>query len=199
MAIDLYSGTPGSGKSLRACYKLISTIKSGRNVIGNFPIDENYFKKKKKIGEFIYVSNTDMTVKFLKDYAKEHHKINREHQTLIIIDECASKFNCRNFEAKDRPEWITLLEQHRKLGFDIILITQDDRRIDRQIRSLIETEFKHKAIKNYKTFGAILSLATGGFFVAVEYWYGSKLKCGAEFFRLHKKKARIYDTYKIFE
>lgn len=45
MAIYLYSGTPGSGKSLHATYDLIDYIKSGRGVIANFQVDTSYFKK----------------------------------------------------------------------------------------------------------------------------------------------------------
>lgn len=196
--IYLYSGTPGSGKSLRSAYKLIEWLKRGKDAICNFPIDENYFKGK-KIGNFTYLNNQELTVQYLKDYAKNNHKLNREGQTLIIIDECASIFNCRSWDAKNRMEWIYFFQQHRKLGYDVILISQNDRLIDRQIRAFIETEYKHRSIKNYKTFGFLLSFFTGGLFCAVEYWYGTSLKCGQEFFTLHRRKAKIYDTYKIFE
>ena len=85
------------------------------------------------------------------------------------------------------------------MNYDIILISQSDRLIDRQIRAFIETEYKHRALKNYKLFGQILSLIFGGLFVSVEYWYGPNLKCGSEFFLLNRKKARVYDTMKMFD
>lgn len=198
--IYLYSGTPGSGKSLRAAYKLIESIKIGKSVIANFPIDETYFKPRKKpYGNFDYVNNQELTVDFLKTYAKLFHEPYREHQTLLIIDECASIFNSRSWDKGDRQEWIYFFQQHRKLGYDVILISQNDRLIDRQIRAFIETEWKHRAIKNYKTFGFLLSSFTGGMFCAVEYWYGMHLRCGSEMFFINRKKAKIYDTYKIFE
>jgi len=197
--IYLYSGTPGSGKSLNAAYKLIEWLKKGKSAICNFPIDETYFKKRKKVGKFIYMNNQELTVQALKDYAKANHKLNREGQTLIIIDECAAMFNSRSWDNKNRMEWIYFFQQHRKLGFDVILISQSDRLIDRQIRAFVETEFKHRSVRNYKTFGLILSLFSGGLFCSVEYWYGTNLKCGQEFFTLHKRKAKIYDTYKLFD
>ena len=46
--------------------------------------------------------------------------------------------NCRDFGRKDRNAWVTFFSQHRKLGFNIILITQSDRMLDKQIRSLVE-------------------------------------------------------------
>jgi len=200
LSVTLYSGTPGSGKSLRAAYKIISWLKSGRAVIANFPIDETYFSKcRKKVGDFTYFDNQELTVKMLKEYSKEHHKPFREHQTLLVIDECAAMFNTRTYGRADRMDWIFFFQQHRKLGYDVILISQSDRLIDRQIRAFIETEYKHRAIKNYKTFGWLISLICGGLFVAVEYWYGAHLRCGSEMFLLNKKKAAIYDSFKIFE
>ena len=202
--IELYSGTPGSGKSLYCAYEIIRLLNKGRNVIANFPIDMDYFKNKKGkssvlLRKFIYANNQELTVQFLKQYAKCWHAPFKEHQTTIIIDECASIFNSRSWDAKDRMEWIYFFQQHRKLGYDVILISQNDRLIDRQIRAFIETEYKHRALKNYKTFGLLLSTITGGLFVRVEYWYGMRIKCSSEFFRLHRKKAKIYDTYKLFE
>ncbi|MFI3116044.1 MAG: zonular occludens toxin domain-containing protein [Clostridia bacterium] len=198
--ISLYSGTPGSGKSLSAAYLIIRCLKRKCNVIANFHINMDYFKKyKKPMGDFVPLDNSEMTVRFLKDYAKENHKAFREHQTLIIIDECAIKFNSRTSMDKDRLEWITFFQQHRKLGFDVVLISQSDKLIDRQIRAFIETEFKHRNLKNYKTFGFILSILFGGFFCQVENWYGMRLKVGHRFFLLNKKKANIYNTYQIFE
>lgn len=196
--IYLYTGTPGSGKSLRAAYKIISKLKHGYNVIANFPIDMGYFGKS-KIGKFLYLDNSELTVRYLKDFARKNHKFGKEGQTLIVIDECASMFNCRSWDAKGRMDWIYFMQQHRKLGFDMLLISQHDRLIDKQIRSFVETEYKHRAIKNYTLFGSLLSFMTGGLFVAVEYWYGTNLRVGKEMFRFNKKKAKIYDTNLLFE
>lgn len=198
MAIYLYSGTPGSGKSLRATYKIIQWLRFKKNVIANFPIDLDYFKKK-KIGDFQYKSNDELTVDYLIQYANEHHIKSVKAQTLIVIDECGCIFNCRQWENKDRQKWINFFSLHRHFNYDVILISQSDRLIDRQIRAFIESEFKHRSIKNYKLFGQVLSFLFGGLFVAVEYWYGPNLKCGSEFFTLNRKKARVFDTMKLFE
>lgn len=196
--ISLYSGTPGSGKSLYAANYIITWLKSKRAVIANFPIDLGYFKGK-KIGEYVYKMNSELTVRFLKNYAKDHHQKGREHQTLLVIDECACIFNSRSWDRADRADWILFFQQHRKLGYDVILVAQNDRLIDRQIRAFIETEFKHRNVRNYKFFGWILALITGGLFCRVEYWYGTRLKVGSQYFLLNKKKAAIYDTSLIFE
>lgn len=196
--IALYSGTPGSGKSLKAAYEIIRLLNLKRNVIANFPIDLSYFGKK-KIGKFTWLDNSELTVDYLLEYAKLYHVPQKEHQTTIFIDECAVMFNSRDFGRKDRMKWVVFFQQHRKLGFDVILIAQHDRMIDRQIRAFIETEYKHRALKNYKTFGWIISLLSGGLFIQVEVWYGMRLKCSSSLFRYSKRKAKIYDTYQIFK
>lgn len=168
-----------------------------RDVICNFPIDLDYFGKK-KIGRFTYVDNSELTVDFLVSYAKKYHRPNKEHQTTIFIDECSVMFNSRDFGRKDRMSWIVFFQQHRKLGFDVVLIAQHDRMIDRQIRAFIETEYKHRQFKSYKTFGFLLDFICGGLFMRVEYWYGMNMKCSSQMFRYNKKKASIYNTYQIF-
>jgi len=207
MAVNLYSGTPGSGKSLRAAYKLIEWLFMGRGAIANFPIDESYFYKKKhgklvpkkmKIGKFTYMDNESLTVDYLMQYARDNHVPFKERQTLLIIDECASMFNSRDVKRSDRAKWIQFFQQHRKLGYEIILISQSDRLIDRQIRAFIEMEYKHRAMKNYKTFGWILSLLCGGLFQCSEFWYGVNIKTNGFMFLLNRKKAKIYDSFKIF-
>lgn len=198
--ISLYSGTPGSGKSLHAAYDLIRWLESGKDVIANFPIDFEYFSHPRKhLGQFLYMDNYALTVDFLKDYARYHHVLGKENQTLIIIDECAVIFNSRTFDRSDRLQWISFFSQHRKLGYEIILISQNDRMIDRQIRTLIETEYKYRNIRNYKIFGRLLSILFGGAFVRVQYWYSVRLKINSQFFRFHPKQASIYDTMQLFD
>lgn len=195
--VELYSGTPGSGKSLYATYELIRQLKIGRGVIANFDINQSYFKKPVK---FTYKDNSDITVDYLVKYSEDNHIKGKEHQTLIIIDEAGTLFNCRDLSDKNRKKWIKFFTQHRKLGFDVILICQFDKMLDKQIRSsVIETECKFRNIKNYKTFGWVLSLIFGGLFIKVDYWYGAKLRVGSQIFTFRRKKASIYDTYKLFE
>lgn len=199
--ISLYSGTPGSGKSLYTAYDIIRRLNLKRRVIANFNINFQYFKKKAESRKpyFTYCDNSELTPQYLVEYAKKYHELGKEHQTLVIIDECATMFNSREWDKSNRMEWIVFFQQHRKLGFDVVLVAQNDRLIDRQIRAFIETEYKYRAIKNFKFFGGLLSLFCGGLFVRVEYWYGTRLRCGAEYFRLNKRKAKIYNTFEIFK
>lgn len=222
--IYLYSGTPGSGKSFHLAKDIFSRLRVRKKpVIANFEINldivrlnclgnlkmrltdlfrhsfRHYNKKKGKIGTFFYRDNSELTVEWLEQYAREHHKFGREGQTLLIIDECATIFNARAWNATDRQKWIVFFQQHRKLGYNVILVSQNDRLIDRQIRAFVEYEVKHRSVKNYNWMGILVSLFSGGkLFAAVTYWYGVRERVGVEFIRFNRQFANIYNTYQIF-
>lgn len=201
--IELYTGTPGSGKSLHCAKVICQKLKAKKNVIANFDVNLTIFKKK-KIGKFTYMDNSELSPELLLNYALYNHKRNTngnisEGQTLLVIDECQILFNSRDWNAKDRMKWATFFTQHRKFGFNIILITQFDRLIDRQIRSLVEYQIIHRKVSNFKTIGFILGIVCGGhLFVAVTQWYGIREKVSSEFFSLRSRYMRLYDSYKIF-
>ena len=201
MSIWLYSGTPGSGKSFHAAKDIVRWMKRDRGLIRNFPVNESFVPAKKLKAHVEYWDNSELTAERLVAYALEHHKIGKEGQTLVVIDECQIIFNCRDFGRKDRNAWVTFFAQHRKLGFNVILITQSDRMIDRQIRSLVEEEVRHRKLNNYGFGGIILSLLTFGrtWFIAIDYWYGgNKLKLGQTVFPFRKRYSEVYDSYKLF-
>lgn len=207
--IYLYSGTPGSGKSLHVALDILKKLRRQHDVIANFTVNINLIQSKfltrfnknyvRKIGNFTYVDNSEMTVKYLLQYAYKNHKIGIESQTLLVIDECAVMFNCREYGKSDRLEWIKFFQQHRKLGYNVILISQNDRLIDRQIRAFIEYDVKHRKANNFGNIGIIFTLLHIKLFVAVTYWYGVKEKCSTEFFTFQSKISKLYDTYKMFD
>ena len=117
-----------------------------------------------------------------------------------MLDECQLLFNAREWDAKGRKEWLSFFTQHRKYGYDVILVAQFDRMIDRQIRSLIEYEQVHRKVSNFGVWGKLFSLfSLGKLFVAVKVWYPMKERVGAEFFKANKRYYSLYDTYKHFE
>lgn len=199
MSITLYTGTPGSGKSFHAAKDIERRMKRGGTLICNFPVNTGFVKKCRAQVE--YWDNSELTAERLVAYALEHHKIGVEGQALVVIDECQIIFNCRDFGRKDRNAWVTFFSQHRKLGFNIVLITQSDRMLDKQIRSLVEDEVKHRKLNNYGFGGMFLSLFSLGrtWFIAIDYWYGgNKLKLGSSVFPYRKRYSGLYDSYRLF-
>lgn len=195
--ILLYSGTPGSGKSLHLAADILNALRAGRNVICNFPVKlQPTFKQR---GDLVCKDNTELTVPFLIEYWWEHHDKKKESQTYVIIDECAVMFNARGYQNKERRQWVSFFQLHRKLGYDIILVAQKDKLIDRQILAFVEYEYKHRNCQNYGIFGVLLKILHIKLFVYCNVWYGMRTKVGSGWFRYHKKYSDIYDTYAIFD
>ena len=198
MAITIYTGTPGSGKSYHAALDIERWAKQGGGLICNFPVNESMIKKKKS--EILYWDNSEFSVKRLLQYAKKNHKVGIENQTHIIIDEAQVLFNCRDFGRKGRDEWIKFFSLHRHFGYGIILITQNDRFLDKQIRGLIEDEVKHRKLNNYGLGGMLLTLFRQTCFIAINYWYGgNKLLIGKQTLKYKKRYAKFYDSYAMFD
>ncbi len=199
--IYLFSGTPGSGKSLDVAKAILEQIKNGRPCIGNFEINYEKIKGRKK-GEFTYIDNYEMTPDKLIQYSREVFKNKpriREDYILLVIDECQLLFNARDWNIRGRNEWLSFFTQHRKFGYKIILVAQFDRMVDRQIRSLIEYEYVHRKVSNYGIGGLILSsVLGGGMFVSVQIWYPLKEKVGSKWFKCRKSLYSLYDTYNMF-
>lgn len=198
--IKLFSGTPGSGKSYHAVDIAVTHMKYGRNVITNFPMDSDLFytgrgKKKKPFkGKYIYMPNDQFDKDFLIKFALENHKKGVEGSTTIIIDEAQQIFNPREFQRADRMPWNNFFSIHRHMGYNVILVTQNDRLLDRQIRCLIEYEFKHKVLNNHKWF----KLLPFKCFIVTEYWHGLREKLSTNLVPFKKSIARYYDSYTMF-
>ena len=196
--IRLYSGTPGSGKSLHNARDVINRSRVGKPVIGNFPCDLKKYPKAK----YTYVPNHQLNPDFLIKYSREYFagKKIKEGALLVVIDECQLLFNSRDWQQKGRNEWLSFFTQHRKYGYDVTLIAQFDRMIDRQIRGVIEYEYIHRKMSNYGIGGKIMSLLFGGnTFVVVQMWYPLKLKVGSEMVHAKKRLYSIYDTFGTFD
>lgn len=202
LMIALYSGTPGSGKS---CHQAedIREWSGYRNmvVIANFNINMKYLRPSKS---FIFEcwENDEITPERLMAFSKKYFETHRFKEGMIklYLDECQLMFNAREWEGEQRKAWIKFFTQHRKYGYDVYLIAQFDRMIDRQLRSLIEYEYIHRRLSNFGWKGAILSLLTGGqTYVAVKIWYPLHQKIGSEIHHIRKKYYRLYDSYKSFK
>lgn len=194
--IYLYSGTPGSGKSLHSASVIKMNLKMNRPVICNFPIVEDV----KGYKNFTYCPNWNLTPDYLIKFSQEHFKGKRikEDSIILIIDECQLLFNARDWQQCGRNKWLSFYTQHRHYGYLIILVAQFDRMIDRQIRSLIEYNFLHRKVANMGWKGFILNMLLGGkSFVCVKVWYPLNEKVGSEIFKARKSLYSIYDSYNI--
>ena len=175
-------------------------IRAGRPCICNFALATDKIKHS-RTQDFHFVREDDLTPAYLIKFAQEHIKKTgkvKEGSILLVIDECQRMFNARDWGQKGRQDWLSFFTLHRHLGYDIILIAQFDRMLDRQIRALIEYEYIHRKVSNFGWKGKLLScLAFGNLFVKV--WYPMKEKVGSEWFRAKKRYYGLYDTFATFD
>lgn len=198
MTISLFSGTPGSGKSLHATRRIRNRLNCKKPVIANYRLSESV----KNFDLFTYCDNQSMTPDFLREYAAEYYKEHkfREDHILLVLDEAQLLFNSREWQRTGRFDWLEFFSQHRKFGYEIIFVAQFDRMIDRQIRSLVEYEFVHRKMGNFGITGKIITLFTfGELFVCVQRFYPLNERIGVTYFKKSKRIFRMYDSYAAFD
>lgn len=198
MTIYLYSGTPGSGKSLHAAQQVRWRL-SGRSpkpVIGNFPINADAVERPDL---YHYMPNVDLTPDWLMDFADEYWDSAgvpfREDYIMLVLDECQLLFNSRDWQDKTRKQWLAFFSQHRKYGFKIIFIAQSDIMVDKQFRVMVEYEVSHRKFSTAGPIGWVVSLPFGGrLFAHVTRNYQDKQRTESDFYLGKKRDMALYDT-----
>lgn len=227
--IYFVNGRPGGGKSLAMAELIYKQLRHGRNVIANFDINMDYFKRcrhPEKLGKFIYVTNAELTTQAYRNidqktkrysyidglwgFALNFHdftiKGNKfERQTLIVLDECAGLFNSRTFNARDRLTWLDFFSKHRKLGYTVYLIAQDDSQLDKQVREMFHKQIECRCVTSMKLFGKFLALLCGGnLFIRITRDYTlmkpMRKKDSKEYSQFYtgRKFYNFYDSYELF-
>lgn len=205
--IRLFSGTPGSGKTLHAVHTMDWYNRHKRPVVSNFPLRYDMLKNP----DLLYLTSDllrvydpkskldvspDSLVKFSQTYFR-NRKV-KEGEILLVLDECQLLFNTRDWSFN--RAWISFFTQHRKMGYDVILIAQYDRMIERQIRALIEYECKHLKVSNLGgIWGLIMPIFLGRFRV-YEKWYTVRDMLVSQYRASYSgRDKKLYDTFQIWD
>lgn len=207
--IDIYTGTPGSGKSLHVASRLCGLLRSNHLVITNFEVDRKRIPNPEMlvILDNSRLKNPKAVRGIIDDYWQSVDKPVHEGAIVLFIDEAQLLFNSREWSKTQGSGWISFFTQHRKFGLDIVLVAQFMEMIDRQVRSLIEYEYIHRKVSNFGGMGLIAGFVMflincftfGKLFVAVKIWVPLKQRVGAEFYIARPGLYKIYDTYKVWE
>lgn len=196
--IRLFSGTPGSGKTLHAVHVMDWYNRRGKPVVSNFELNKSLVKRP----DLIFLPDKELTPRILTEFSEywfsEKKKPVKEGEILLVLDECQLIFNTRDWQFN--RAWISFFTQHRKYGYDVILIAQYDRMIERQIRALIEYECAHRKVSNLGgIWGLIMPLFLGRFRV-YEKWYAVKNMLTSQYRASYSKRdRRLYDTFKTWK
>lgn len=206
MSIHVYTGTPGSGKSLDAAsgIRFELTRKYPRPVIANFPLADTAPLTDEQRAYYTYLPNEDMSADAIQrladDFWRDSGRAFREDYITLVIDECQLLFNSRLWSQSSRMSYLEFLSQSRKYGVKVILIAQATKMIDNQFRMLIEIEHNHRRIGSMGPFGSLLSVPFGGrAFLVVRYLYQCNERLGMELFRGSRRDLLMYDSYARFD
>lgn len=202
MTIRLFTGTPGAGKSLHMAQLLYWQLKSGRIVVSNFDINRDMFTEE-QLKRFYYLEGEKLTPAALAQISRDHlgDRRPKEGEIKLFVDECQLIFNARSWSEKGRSDWIKFFTQHRKLSYDVYLVTQFGEMVDKQIRVLVEYEILHRKLNMVGWVGKLTSVLFLGHPVvcAVTYWAPVKQRLSAEWMIGTRKYYRLYDSYLIFD
>lgn len=206
MSIHVYTGTPGSGKSLHCASEIRFSLtrKYPRPVIANFPLSDTAPVTDEQREYYHYVPNEDMSARSIERIADEFWRDSgrafREDYITLAIDECQLLFNARSWSQSSRMSYLEFLSQSRKYGVKVVLIAQATKMIDNQFRMLIEVEHNHRRIASMGPVGALLAAPLGGrSFLIVRYLYQCNERLGMEYFRGTRRDMLMYDSYARFD
>lgn len=194
--LAIFTGTPGSGKSVHATKLALSYLAKGRHVLLNYELDRS---KIPNADMYEYIPNDKLSARDLINRAKVYQANGVvEDSVLLVIDEAGAVFNSRSWQDSNRQDWITFFTQSRKLGYLVVLVAQKDKMIDRQIRDILEYEFLHHKIANYGMLGWIASSVFGGkLHLYKQIYHPTGDTLGAKYFLVKRKVYEVYDTFVI--
>ncbi|EGQ8922532.1 zonular occludens toxin domain-containing protein [Vibrio parahaemolyticus] len=142
------AGRPGGGKTYEAvAYHIIPAIKEGRKVITNITLNIEWFVKifgedvrdliKIVDGRLTDFGSTSRPFSQIQDYSDEWRN-EKGQGPLYVVDEAHMSLPSRGLPAAIL-EWFSI---HRHYGVDIILLTQNIRKVHRDIKDMIEVTYR---------------------------------------------------------
>ncbi|RJX72808.1 assembly protein [Vibrio sinensis] len=169
--INALTGRPGGGKSYEAvAFHIIPAIKDGRRVITNVALNRDHFRKifgdivdellitiDGKLNDF---GNVERPFSKLSDY-QDDWRNDKGQAPLYVIDEAHLALPARGC-AVDVLEWYSM---HRHYGADLLLMTQNLRKIHRDIKDMIEVHYycvKNTALGSTKSYTRKVRNGSGG-------------------------------------
>lgn len=223
MAIILYSGTVGSGKSLHCSREIRDNLRNNKYVISTCKIDTSYcfmnklqelifnlskgkihlWQHDEREKNFKYIDILEVTPQYLYEHAARYHVEGKEHQTYLYLDECVAIFSptCSTMQDTKRwEEWQTFFRVSRQIGYEVILIPQQATLICKKVVACCELDVRHYNYKYKGTLGFFLSLFLGGLFCAATFWRGEKRQCVEQkMYRYKRLYGAMYNSYTLFD
>ncbi|MEK5217810.1 zonular occludens toxin domain-containing protein [Psychrobacillus sp. FSL H8-0487] len=200
--IETYLGTIGSGKSYHALEKIIETLGKGKYVVANFPLNFTQAMIRKGYADkFMYVPDDFLMdidgVAFLFQLQKKEdfYKLYGEGGCLVVIDEVGNYFPPEDNGKYSTKLWKTFFTQSRKMGYDFLLICQDDlSQVNKTIRKCVEYRVEHRKANHVFPF----KLLPFTLFMYVTYWGKKNQRLNSSSSIYVKRFGSLYNTEMMF-
>jgi hypothetical protein len=206
--ISLVTAPPGGGKSFYAVRAVAQALDAGKLVAGNVELREgwartinrrNYARWLRPIKHRRWEADAESRFFFSEDLSELFAlrlRGEREGRGLMVLDEAHNWMNARSWSAKDRDEIVRFFTQHRKLGWDVLLIAQDAEMLDKQVRRNFEYHVHLRNLRKARFAG--LPLSPVNLFLAITTWHAAtRVVVKREVFPLSWRK-RLYNTNATF-
>lgn len=221
--IEIIQGTPGSGKSAVSLVMGLSHLVDGGALACNFDLTPDWAfdlaglnwrvrlglaDRLERAAELrrrcfrIGTADTilDLSTRLSTCGLTTKYQAMREGKGLLILDEAQLLFNSRQW-ASNR-QWIEFFTQHRKLGWNVLLIAHHIQMIDKQVRPLVEMESRFRNLKNIHLPLIPIPLSPVNAFLVIRFYAGHGPGAGMvhnrNLYFLDMRLARLYDTLRVF-
>jgi hypothetical protein len=135
--IYFITGKLGGGKSLISVSEIQNYLARGSKVATNLDIKlHNMFHRKSKKPRLMRIPDKPKACD-MEALGSGNESYDEEKNGLIVLDECGTWFNARDWNDPDRKKLLEWLLFARKLGWDIIFLVQDISMIDKQARKSV--------------------------------------------------------------
>lgn len=205
--IFIVTGSPGSGKSMYSLeVALFDYLLSGKTVYTNHPLKvgwEAVLAHRYGRGNWVVEDRLESNMRGYRERWTVIRSLDEipkdravEGSRLLLLDECNRFLNSRG---KIAPEYFSFFTQHRKMGYDIILMSHKAEQIDKQLRELAETLV---VVRNLATFRIPLFLTSikipWKILLVIRKDNRSTVVFDRELRPVNKLVGRMYDTGALF-
>jgi len=167
MAVYVVTGKLGAGKTLVAVSRIQRTLAKGGIVATNLNLKLHHFPQVGRYAKQCRVMRIadKPTLEDLESIGRGNLSYDESKNGLLVLDECGTWFNSRNWSDKTRQPVIDWCLHARKLGWDIIFIIQDISLMDKQAREALAEHvvYCRRLDKlNIPIIGGLISVLSGG-------------------------------------
>lgn len=137
MAVYIVTGKLGGGKSLLSVRRIQETLHSGLPVATNLDLRLHKIVGKRARNTRVIRIPDKPAITDFQAMGIGNRGYDESLNGLLVLDECGTWFNSRNWNDPSRKHLNDWFFHARKLGWDVILIIQDVSLLDSQARSAI--------------------------------------------------------------